>query len=171
MKTRSISMCALMFLVSLTCTLPYTPAHAQAKPQEFDLHRLSWLEGLWTGTKDGVETEERWTSTKGGALLGLHRDVKNGRMVWFEFFRVDTTQDGAFYFASPGAAAATPFRLVSMGDRRVVFENKAHDFPQRILYWLDAEGSLHARIEGPKKGKEVAEEWIWKKSTTRVLQN
>lgn len=135
-----------------------------ARSEDVDLSKLSWLEGLWTGTKDGIEMEERWTSTKGGALLGTHRDVKNGRMVSFEFFRIDTTKDGAFYFASPRAATPTPFKLVTLEDKRVVFENKAHDFPQRILYWLDATGALHARIEGPLRGKEVAEEWVWKKT-------
>ena len=127
---------------------------------ETDLSRLSWLEGLWTGTKDGVETEERWSSTKGGALLGTHKDTKNGRMVWFEFFRVDSTKDGVFYFASPQGAVATPFRLVTIADSRVTFENKQHDYPQRILYWLEG-GALHARIEGPMNGKETAEEWVW----------
>src|SRR5262245_16278936 len=97
-------------------------AHAGDAP---DLARLSWLEGQWTGTKDGVETEERWSSTKGGALLGMHRDVKGGRMVAFEFLRIATTPDGAFYFGSPMSAPPTPFRLVEMGDQRVRFENKA----------------------------------------------
>ncbi len=30
---------------------------------------------------------------------------------------------------------------------RVVFENTAHDFPQRIIYWKDG-NDLRARIEG-----------------------
>ena len=138
--------------------------YAAGATEPFDLQRLSWLEGLWTGTQDGIEMEERWTSPKGGALLGVHRDVKNGRMTSFEFFRVDATKDGVFYFASPRAAPPTAFRLVTLGEKRVMFENKAHDFPQRILYWLDENGALHARIEGPMKGKDVAEEWVWKKA-------
>ena len=43
----------------------------------------------------------------------------------------------------------------------MVFENLQHDFPQRILYWLDAAGAMHARIEGPQAGKTVSEEWVW----------
>ena len=54
--------------------------------------------------------------------------------------------------------------MVESGDKRVVFENKQHDFPQRILYWLDAQGALHARIEGPQGGKTVSEEWVWKRA-------
>jgi len=122
---------------------------------------LAWMAGTWTGEKDGVQMEEVWTDARGGALLGLHRDVKGGRMVSWEFLRIEATPDGVAYFASPRSAPPTPFRLVESADKRAVFENKAHDFPQRILYWIDAAGALHARIEGPQDGKAVSEEWVW----------
>jgi len=136
------------------------PLRAQTPPAP-DLSRLSWLEGRWTGVSDGLAMEEDWTAPAGGALLGMHKDVKDGRMVSFEFLRIQTTGEGTFYFASPRSAPPTPFRLVELSDRKVVFENKAHDFPQRILYWLEASGALHARVEGPQGGKPVAEEWTW----------
>lgn len=140
-----------------------TAAHACAA-DFVDLDRLSWLEGLWTGSKDGVETEELWMPAKGGALLAIHRDVKDGRTVSFEFLRIATTDEGTFFFGSPQSAPPTPFRLVAMDNKRVIFENKAHDFPQRILYWLDAKGALHARVEGPKNGVTVSEDWVWTKA-------
>lgn len=126
-----------------------------------DVERLAWLQGRWAGEKDGVWMEEQWTDPRGGALLGIHRDVKDGRLLSWEFFRIGSTEEGTFYFASPRSAPPTPFRLVELGDRRVVFENKEHDFPQRILYWIDPAGALHARIEGPRGGTTVSEEWVW----------
>lgn len=122
---------------------------------------LAWMQGAWSGEKDGVAMEEMWTAPRGGALLGLHRDVKGGRLVSYEFLRIQATDTGIVYFASPRSAPPTAFKLVETGDKRVVFENKEHDFPQRILYWLDAKGALHARIEGPQGGKTVSEEWVW----------
>jgi hypothetical protein len=55
------------------------------------------------------------------------------------------------------------FKLKELGERRVVFENLQHDFPQRIRYWLDAAGAMHARIEGLQAGQTVSEEWVWKR--------
>jgi hypothetical protein len=126
-----------------------------------ELARLAWLEGPWQGTSGGIAMEELWTSARGGAMLGLHRDVKDGRMVGFEFLRIQETAEGIVYFASPGSRPPVPFKLAELGENKVVFENRAHDFPQRILYWLDGEGSLHARIEGPQRGETAAEEWVW----------
>ena len=139
-------------------------AMGEAQAPSAKVEALGWLEGRWEGTKDGVAMEEAWSSVKGGALLGMHRDVKEGRMVSFEFLRIQETPEGVSYFASPRSRPPVPFLLVEAGERRVVFENKQHDFPQRILYWLDASGLLHARIEGPQAGKTVSEEWAWTKA-------
>ncbi len=133
--------------------LAATPASVQS---------LAWLEGYWTGEKDGVAMEEVWSPVKGGQLLGYHRDVKDGKVVWWEFFRVAATPEGIVYFASPSSEPPTPFTLVESGPERAVFANEAHDFPKRILFWKD-KGSLHARIEGPQGGKTVSEEWSWTK--------
>jgi hypothetical protein len=126
-----------------------------------DVTSLAWMAGTWGGANGGVENEESWTKPRGGAMLGVHRDVRAGRMVGFEFLRIDSEKDGITYWASPGGRAATPFRLKESGPRRVVFENPAHDFPQRILYWLGDDGKLNARIEGTLQGKPGAEEWSW----------
>jgi hypothetical protein len=148
-------------LISLLWLLA-VEVQSQSLPHEID--RLSWFEGRWQGESGGVAMEEQWTSVRGSALLGLHRDVKAGRMVSFEFIRIQTTPEGTFYFASPRSRPPVAFKLVELGERRAVFENREHDFPQRILYWIDAAGAMHARIEGPQAGKTVSEEWVWTKA-------
>jgi len=152
-----------MRFLSAACLIVVFAVAAPARPAA-DVASLSWLEGRWTGTHEGVEMEEYWTSTAGGAMVGLHKDVKGGRMIAFEYLRIapDETQALA-YFASPRGLPATAFRLKEMAERRVVFENKAHDFPQRILYWLGADGALHARIEGNIDGKAAGQEWTWRR--------
>jgi hypothetical protein len=126
-----------------------------------DVGRLGWLEGRWVGEKDGLSMEELWTAPRGGTLLGLHSDVRAGRLVSWEFLRIADAGEGLTYFASPRSAPPTPFKQIEIGERRAVFENRQHDFPQRILYWLDPQGVLHARIEGRQGGRTVSEEWAW----------
>jgi hypothetical protein len=52
------------------------------------LEDLGWMTGSWSGSKEGVHSEEHWSAPKGGMLIGMHRDVKDGRAVGFEFFRI-----------------------------------------------------------------------------------
>jgi hypothetical protein len=148
-----------MVIASAVALLAALPLEAQTPAG--GVEALAWMEGAWGGEKDGVAMEELWTGPRGGAMLGLHRDVKGGGMVSWEFLRIQTTEAGTFYYASPRSAPPTAFKLVEIGAKRAVFENKEHDFPQRILYWVDAKGALHARIEGPQGGKTLAEEWVW----------
>ena len=139
-------------------------ASGHAETPSASVADLQWLEGRWSGVKDGITSEEHWTSPAGGGLLGMHKDVKGGSLSGFEFFRIEAAKDGRIvYLASPQGRPATPFWQSEAAPKRVVFENKEHDFPTRILYWLDAAGALHARIEGTLKGQPAQEEWVWTK--------
>ena len=77
--------------------------------------------------------------------------------------RAARTAIGISYFASPSGRPATEFPLIETGDKKAVFENPEHDYPRRIIYWLDGEGFLRARIEGTLRGQERSEEWRWQR--------
>ena len=77
----------------------------------------------------------------------------------FEFLRVVEKNGEISYLASPGGKAPTEFKLKEMLGQRVTFENLTNDFPQRIIYWKEADGALKARIEGNINGKARAMEW------------
>ena len=147
----------LFLLASVVCLL--LPAACLADIASVD--RLRWMAGVWAGTKDGVQMEEHWSTPDGGGLIGMHKDSKNGRMTSWEFFRiVPADSGGVCYMTSPLGHTPTPFCAIELTDSRVVFENREHDFPQRILYWME-KGVLHARIEGTLHGKPESEEWAW----------
>ena len=148
--------------ITLAAALAVTTAAGEPAPSKIEA--LAWFAGAWSGDEGPVSMEEHWTPAKGGSMLGLHRDVKGGKTVEFEFLRIAETPGGLVYFASPMGRPATPFRLVEGGEKRAAFENKEHDFPQRILYWLTPDDVLHARIEGPRGGKTVSREWAWNRT-------
>lgn len=52
-----------------------------------------------------------------------------------------------------GNKRLTTFKLVSNSDQIFVFENKIHDFPQRIVYQQKGINNLLAWIDGVNKGK------------------
>ena len=106
MKRRATMMAA---VVAVLAAGPFGAA------AEGDVEGLSWMQGRWTGEKDGVTSEEHWTDAAGGAMLGLHRDLKGGRMVSWEFLRIGTTAAGTFYFASPRSKPPTPVQARRAG--------------------------------------------------------
>ena len=135
-----------------------TPAFSQAvapapTPPAFSVEALGWLAGAWT-TREGPEIEEHWMAPKAGAMLGMSRTVVRGRMAAFEFLCIEVKDGRIAYVASPGGRPPTRFTLVRASPTEAVFENLSHDFPKRILYRLQPDGSLLARIEGDGSEKE-----------------
>jgi len=138
----------LILLFTLALTLPLF-----GDPKLTD---LSWMTGHWAATIDGVQMEEVWLAPAGGLLVGMHRDI-SAKRTSFEYQRIAETKDGIVYLAQPSGQPPTPFRLIESSANRVVFANPQHDFPKRILYWLDGE-KLCARVEGDG---EDGEQWCW----------
>lgn len=134
------------------------------------LERVAWLEGTWTSDDGKTTSEECWTRPLGGTMFGTNRLVHDGETLFYEYLCIQNTPDGIFYLASPkGRQPPTPFKLIesdlgaSHRQWRLVFENEEHDFPTRIIYWLEGD-RLIARVEGTQDGKPVSEEWNWRRA-------
>lgn len=102
------------------------------------------------------------TAPGGGVMLGMGKTVRAKGRTAFEFLRIVEVDGKLAYLAQPNGQPPTSFPLRSMTASRVVFENPAHDFPQRIIYWRDGK-KLCARTEGTVKGKAEAEQWCYER--------
>ena len=135
-------------------------AQAPAKVESLD-----WMTGAWVSESARGKVAETWLGPGNGLMVAANLSTfANGRKS-FEFLRIAETPAGFSYFASPGGQPPTEFKLKEAGDRRVVFENAAHDFPQRILYWRDGD-ALMARIEGTIRGEAKQQEWRFTRKPT-----
>jgi hypothetical protein len=117
------------------------------------LARLSWLAGTWQFAKDGRVVTEMWMAPEGKTMLGVSRTVAGGATREYEFLLLREEGDRITYTAKPSGQNEATFVLTSTTANEVIFENPAHDFPQRISYRLNPDGSLLAAIEGSVKGK------------------
>jgi hypothetical protein len=120
-------------------------AAAQVPPVE----TLGWMAGCWAAEGAEPGSGERWTPPAGGTLLGLSRTVKGGRTLEWEFMRIVTEAGGKVAFvALPSGQRETRFERVASPPDEAIFENPAHDFPQRVIYRRQGDDRLAARIEG-----------------------
>jgi hypothetical protein len=86
-------------------------------------------------------------------MLNLGRTVRDGRLLEYEVVLL-TEQDGRLaYEAHPSGQASTTFRSIHVSDSLLVFEDPAHDFPQRVAYQRQGTDSLLAWIEGTANGQ------------------
>jgi glucose/arabinose dehydrogenase len=129
--------------VAATPAVAETPAASEEK--------LAWLAGNWCGKDEDQQLEENWMLPQAGEAIGMSRTVQGGRMISYEFMRIAEPDGNVTLFAQPSGEAATPFARTDGGDDWIRFENKKHDYPQRIEYRKTAAG-LHAEIGGPGAG-------------------
>jgi Domain of unknown function (DUF6265) len=134
------------------CALPGPGSH---------LSSIAWLAGNWVQKGAAGIVRERWSGPYADTLLGVGVTTKGETLSSYEFVRIAKTQTGVSYFASPNAAPPTEFKAIELCASRAVFENKAHDFPQRVIYTKGANGTLNARIEGTLNGKAAGQDWSY----------
>lgn len=118
---------------------------AQPSPGQPD---LDWMAGYWLACDARMEVAELWTTRRGGVMLGMSVTFGIQAFGW-EQLRIEATDDGAtmHFVARPrGAEADVAFRLARAGPNEAVFENPAHDYPQRIIYRREG-AALIARTE------------------------
>jgi len=124
--------------------------------------KLDWLAGAWISEKDGVVVRETWLAPRDGAMAGAGQTNRPGRKPFIEFMRITAEPAGVTFTAIPPGQPPTPFVKRPGADGEAVFENTAHDFPQRVIY-RRCGADLCARIEGTVGGKLQAQEWHYRR--------
>ena len=145
-------------LVMTTFALTFPVAQGQARVTD-----AAFISGCWSFERNGRVVEEHWLAPAGGTLLGVSRTVAAGKTEEFEFLQVREAADGLSYVAKPSGQAEATFKLTAKTANSIVFENPAHDFPQRISYRRDGD-TLTARIEGTLNGKARALDFPYRRA-------
>jgi hypothetical protein len=159
--TRTLAAACVLGISAIVSTGQTEPA--AEKPT---LQTLSWLTGTWHWEKDGRSGTEVWMSPEGGTMVGMSRTISKGKTAEYELLLLRQDDKGGItYVARPVDQKEVPFKMTSGSATEAVFENPKHDFPQKITYTLNADGSMLAAIEGKQKGKTRRLEFPFQKKT------
>ena len=113
------------------------------------LQMPAFISGCWEEKRDGGGwTEECWTDTRGGLMIGSGRDGNGDKVGHWEWMRIERGADGSLtFYGSPKGVSPVAFKATEADGKSITFVNAAHDYPQRVRYLatetgLDAEVSL-----------------------------
>ena len=153
----------LLFVAASRVVQAQEPRGAAVSPQSAVRSRVSdlaFMSGCWRGvTRSGTTIEEFYTGPSSNMIIGTTRYVREGRVVDFEFTRIDQTDSGAVITPHPKGVRSVSFAPKVVESNRAVWENPTHDVPQRILYTRVGADTLVARIEGRTPSGDRALEW------------
>jgi len=136
---------------------------AAASAEERPISRLAWLEGRWETARPRLVTQEQWLPPLGNTMMCIGRVVKSDCLVDYEVVIIREHGSRFAYEAHPLGQESATFLSTVVTDSTVIFENLAHDFPQRIGYQRFGADSLVAWVEGPSHGKTKRNEFAYRR--------
>ena len=130
------------------------------------LQAAAFMAGCWRGSAgNGRVIEEYYTVPSGNLVQGMTRylarrpDTQEQNTVDYEFTLIEPNGTTTRLHPHPKGQPSDTFAEKERAPGRLVWENLAHDFPQRVMYNAAPGDSLIARIEGKTPQGERAMEW------------
>ena len=126
-----------------------------------------WLLGTWENKSAEGVLSETWTKTNDSTFQGQSYFIKEKDTIHFETIILQQNGENLTYNATvKGQNEDKPvsFSLTETSENQLVFENKKHDYPQKISYQKDTKNNLVTIISGITDGKTTTEKYTLAKS-------
>lgn len=141
----------------------YTNVQAQKYPSK----AFAFILGSWEMQTAKGKIVEQWIQNADKTLSGKsYRINAKGDSLLSETLQIKKIGKDTFYCSTvtgQNEGKETCFKLIATKDETYVFEDKTHDFPQRIVYQNQGKNDLLAWIEGEFNGKNRKSEFRYKR--------
>jgi len=126
-----------------------------------ELEKHQWFLGSWHGELSQIKIDEVWTKQNDSTYVGNCIFTKAADTLSFEVIKLMQSPKGLFYIpivTNQNGGKAIEFILTKSDEAGSLFENPAHDFPQKINY-LKKGDSLLVEIAGMQEGIETKQKF------------
>jgi Domain of unknown function (DUF6265) len=129
-------------------------------PAKVTLDDLSFICGHNRGEREGSIIDEHWSEVGGDTMIGMYREIRNGKAQMYEFLTIEQTADGPVLrlrHFDPGLvgweekAQAASYPLASWHPNEAVFEKP--DKSVRLAFRATSKETLEVTLE--RKGKKT----------------
>ena len=151
-----------LICVLTACNNPKTAPENEPISQPKKIAQADWLVGTWSGKSTERSNYETWEKDNDSTYVGKSYSIQQGDTVSSESFKLVQQGEAINYIPTvQGQNNDMPvvFTLTSSDSNKLIFENPAHDFPQKITYRRVAPDSLVAEISGQIKGERHAQQF------------
>lgn len=118
--------------------------------------------GKWKMETPAGEVFEEWEVVSQTELQGMGYRLENDVKLVSKKIYLKKFADQWAFVALPELKNITLFALVEYSAEKFIFENKDHDFPQRIIYQFNYDNTLKASVEGIVNGQLRSKEFYYR---------
>jgi len=122
---------------------------------ETKLQQARWLLGAWQQQAGKRLQVEEWRQADDSTFTGRSYFLKGADTMLQERTTLEYRNNQLFYVPvvqNQNNGLPVRFVLIESSSSKMVFENKDHDFPQKITYQMITQDSVVAEIAGMLKG-------------------
>lgn len=126
------------------------------------IEKAAWLIGDWGNAHNETKLTEIWKKENDKLFIGRSFNLRNNDTVSSEWIRLEQQGDSVYYIPNvknQNKGEVVKFVMTTATDRELIFENPAHDFPQKITYQLVNKDSINAEISGGSNGEWIVEKF------------
>lgn len=139
-------------LMSIVLITILFSCNACVTPPTNNFKHLDKFQGAWKMNTSEMVMTERWQKTNDTLWEGKSFIVKEGKEELEETVQlILQNQTVSYNVKRKGVGTPVAFTLVKQEGDKFIFENKANDFPQQIIYHFKDDGTLDASINGTTK--------------------
>ncbi len=138
---------SLLFLIVFTVIFSLG-AGGSEPTAKLSIKKLHWLKGKWSRVAAGVEHFEIWHIKQDSLLEGESYYDKPGKKKVTEKMSIKWLGKDLVYIADVAEnEAPVQFKNILLNDSVAVFENRSHDYPNRITYLKESKRSFHVILD------------------------
>ena len=148
----------LSLLIPIILFFPVKPAADAVFKQ------LEPLAGTWKMQAGKKTIYESWKKVNDHEMHGMSYKLSGTDTTIFEQVKLLQKDNAINYIATvkgQNNGQGVAFTLTTSANNTFIFENPAHDFPQRVAYQFISRDSIHAWIDGKNNGKELKEDYYY----------
>lgn len=139
----------------------------QDKSQKIvDFKQTEWIVGNWENKTSNGKSIESWQNLNDSTLVGKSMLIKDKDSILLENILIIQRNKELYYIPSvvnQNEGKPIEFKLTQALNNMLIFENPAHDFPQKIVYKKISGDSIVAEVSGISSGKERSIKFPMKK--------
>lgn len=158
------------FKFLLVLSLIIVIASCNNKKVKNKLQSMEWLLGSWQMNTDKGMLYEEWVKENDSLFSGKSFMAINADTIILEYINLQLANNDLFYIPivlNQNGEKPVLFKLTDKRENKYVFENKQHDYPQKIVYNQISKDSFNAWVEGNKEGKYIKKDFKMTRSKIR----
>lgn len=139
-------------------------ASCAGKSESID--EIEWINGDWHAKVQGNEVFESWERENDSSWIGKSKFVKEGKTLFTELMSIRSRKNKLVFISAvsdQNDAEKITFTEANYEKNKIVFQNKTHDFPQKITYQKKNDQEMLAYISGDLNGKKERIDFNFKK--------